>query len=158
MLFKPRQKGLGSENFLKLNDREEVSGFFRGEIYSFRRHWHEGRGVECTGNDCPICAIAPENKPASRYRINFVTSKDGQWIPKIFEFGNEIYDSLVDKDKKYDLLKTAVEITRRGLKTNTKYEILPLVNYPVTKEIEAKLKNVTLLPLSSERPDESAEG
>lgn len=156
MLFTPRSKGLGSDSFLKLNDKEEVSGFFKGEIYKFYRHWANNRSIECVGAECPVCKVDPENKPGFRFRINFITTKEGHWFPKIFEGGGEIYDSLVNLDRKYDLTKTAVEITRRGLKQNTKYDILPLVNYPITKEIDAKLKSVSLLALSTDKVEDAS--
>jgi hypothetical protein len=150
MLFTPRQKGLGSDNFLKLNDKEEVAGYFTGEIYKFKRHWSNNKGIECTGAEtCPICRIDSDNYPAFRFRINFVTTKDGQWVAKIFEGGGETYDQLTTLDRKYDLTTTAVEITRHGLKQNTKYMIMPLVNQPLTKEMESKIKSVSLQPLSA---------
>lgn len=152
MMFAPRPKGLGKESFLKLNDQEEITGVFRGEIYLYKRHWINKRGIECSGESCPVCKAdaKKENYPSFRFRINFITSKDGQWIAKIFEGGSEVYDSLTRLDKKHDLSKTAVEITRAGLGTSTKYHILPLKDYPMTKELEATLKSVTLKPLHSE--------
>jgi hypothetical protein len=157
MMFIPRPKGLGSEKFLKLNDKEEVSGFFKGEIYIFNHHWSNKRGVECTGTDCPICAIDPDNRANFRFRVNFIISNNDQWIPKIFESNGETYDSLVKLDRKYDLTKTLVEITRSGVQQNTKYHILPVANYPITKEMQDKLNAVTLLPLSRNRIPDGAE-
>lgn len=156
MLFEPRSKGLGKDSFLKLNDKEEVTGIFRGEIHTFRRHWtSSNRSQECTGENCPLCKADPENYPAFRFRINFVSNRDGQWFAKIFEGGGELYDSLTNLDRKFDLTKTIVEITRRGLKQNTKYDILPLVNHVLTKEMEAKIKSVSLLHLSTEKVEEA---
>lgn len=149
MIFTPRSKGLGKENFLTLNDKEEVTGIFKGEIYTYKRHWSNNRSQECLGQDCPFCKADPENYPSFRFRVNFITTKDGQWCAKIFEGGGELYDLLTTLDRKCDLTKTIVEITRQGLKQNTKYMILPLVNQPITKEIEAKINSVSLLPLSS---------
>lgn len=151
MLFTPRQKGLGKDNFLKLRDKEEITGLFRGEIYTFKRHWSNNQGVECVGEDCPVCKVDPENYPAFRFRINFITTIDGKWVAKIFEGGGELYDSLANLDRKFDLSKTVVEITRRGLKQSTKYDILPLVNEQVTSEMEKKLKEVDLLQLSIQK-------
>lgn len=156
MLFTPRQKGLGKESFLTLNDKEEVTGLFRGEIYTFKRHWVNNRGTECIGTDCPVCKVDPEkNYPSFRFRINFVTTKEGQWIAKIFEGGGETYDLLTSHDKKFDLTKTVVDITRRGLKQNTKYDITPRLDQPITKEMEAKIKLVGLLALSVEKVPEA---
>lgn len=158
MLFVPRPKGLGKDNFLKLGDKEEVTGIFRGEIYSFKRHWVNQRSAECIGEGCPICAADPENRPSYRFRVNFITTKDGKWIAKIFEGGGELYDTLANLDKKFDLAKTVVEITRRGMKQNTRYDVLPLVNQPLTAEMKAKIEAVALLPLSAEEIEPGAEG
>jgi hypothetical protein len=156
MMFRPRPKSLGRDNFLKLSDREEVTGVFRGDIYTFRRHWTGQASVECSGETCPICQTDPENRPAFRFRVNFVTNKDGQWFAKIFEGGGELYDSLVNLDRKFDLSKTAVEITRRGLKQNTKYDVIPLTNMQITKEMEAKIRSIQLHALSAEEPEAAA--
>jgi hypothetical protein len=148
MLFMPRVKGLGKENFLNLNDQEEATGIFSGEIYTFKRHWLNNRGMECTGAGCPTCASDPENRPSFRFRVNFITLKNGQWVAKIFESGGELYDLLVSLDKKFNLSKVLTDITRRGLKQNTKYDILPRIDQPVSQEMEAKIKAVSLLQLS----------
>lgn len=147
MIFTPRPKGLGKDNFLKLRDKEEISGLFRGKPYTYKRHWLNNQSAECVGEDCPYCKADPEHSPAFRFRINFITTIDGKWVAKIFEGGGELYDQLCNLDRKYDLSKTVVEITRRGLKQSTKYDILPLVNEPVTPEIENRLKEVELLAL-----------
>lgn len=151
MMFAPRVKGLGADSFLKLNDKEEVTGVFSGEIYTFKRHWVANRGSECIGEGCTICAADPEAFPSFRFRVNFVTTKDGQWVSKIFEGGGETYDLLVNHDKKFDLGKTIVDITRMGLKTNTKYNILPRLDQPISREMEAKIKSVTLLALVADK-------
>jgi hypothetical protein len=148
MLFTPRPKGMNKDNFLKLNDKEEVTGLFSGDIYTFRRHWDGNRGVECSGEGCGLCKTITDKYPAFRFRVNFLIASEGKVFPKIFEGGGETYDSLTNLDRKYDLSKTVVEITRRGLKMNTKYDFLPLVNQQITKELESKIKACELLPLS----------
>lgn len=165
MLFVPRPKGLGKDNFLKLADKEEVMGVFQGAPYTYRRHWVSGRSVECPSEGCQICAAPPEldergrnkNAPTFRFRINFVTTKDGKWIPKIFEGGGELYDQLTSLDKKFDLSKTVVEIQRIGMKQSTKYNVLPRVDMPLNEEMAAKIKATPLLPLSVEESGSSAE-
>lgn len=167
MMFEPRKKGLGKENFLSLNDKEEVTGLFRGEIYTFKRHWVSNRGTECIGEGCHFCrdddeynATEKDNSkrrfPAFRFRVNFVTTKDGQWVAKIFEGGGETYDLLSSLDKKFDLAKTVVDIARRGLKQNTKYDILPRVDQPLTKEMSSKINAVPLLALSADEKNEES--
>ncbi len=149
MLFIPRTKGLNTENFLKLSDGEEATGIFSGEVHTFKRHWTNNRSAECVGPDCSHCAADPEHYPAFRFRMNFLTMKNNQWTAKIFEGGGEIYDLLTSLDKKFDLSKTVVDITRRGVKQNTKYDILPRLDQPVTAEIRSQLAAVALLALST---------
>lgn len=161
MLFVPRPKGLGKDNFLKLGDGEEVTGVFRGEVYSFRQHWRSNGGVECSGEGCQICAEPPPEGekpryPAFRFRVNFITSKDGKWVAKIFETGGEVYDALTSLDKKFGLDKTVVDLARSGQKKDTKYTIVPRPDQPLTKEMMDKIKAVPLLPLTVESgPSES---
>lgn len=150
MMFAPRPKGLGKDSFLKLQDKEEVTGMFRGDIYQFKRHWMNNRGVQCEGEKCQYCAADPKNFPSFRFRVNFITSKDGKYVAKIFESGGETYDFLSSLSKKYDLSKTVIDITRMGLNTNTKYMVMPRADVPVTKEFEAKIAAVELLALTTE--------
>jgi hypothetical protein len=156
MLFTPRTKGLGKENFLRLSDQEECSGLFRGDIYTFKRHWINGRSEECKSVACTICASDPENRPSFRFRVNFVTYKNGQWVAKIFEGGGEIYDLLTNLDRKFNLSSTLIDITRRGTQQNTKYDILPRVDQPITQEMEARIKTIPLLPLAAIPPAQGA--
>lgn len=167
MLFTPRPKGLGRESYLSLGDGEEVTGIFRGDIYTFKKHWSQTRSVECAGEGCSTCKAEAERNaleedpkkrkfPGFRFRINFVTSRDGKWVAKIFEGGGELYDTLTTLDKKFDLTKTVIDITRQGLKQNTKYQITPRPDQPITKEMEARIKTVELLPLS-QKVEESVE-
>lgn len=156
MLFTPRTKGLGGENFLKLNDGEEITGIFKGEIYRFKKHWTNERSIECIGESCSLCRADSEEQdpkkkryPSFRFRINFITSKDGQWIPKIFEGGGETYDSLTNINSKVDLSKSFVDISRHGVKKNTKYQFFVRSDTPFTKEMAGKIESVSLLPLSS---------
>lgn len=147
-MFSPRPKSLGSDNFLKLADEEEVTGMFKGEIHKFYRHWANNRSEECPGKAvCEICKADPKNFASFRFRINFITVKNDQLFTKIFEGGGEVYDMLVSLDKKYDFSKCLAQIVRRGVKTRTKYDIIPLTTHPITKAMDEKLKAVTLLKL-----------
>lgn len=160
MMFAPRPKGLGKDNFLKLGDKEEVTGLFRGEIYSYRHHWQNRRGVECIGPDCQYCKETTEegkpNYPRFRFRVNFVTTKDGKWVAKIYEGGGEIYDQLVSLDRKFDLSKTVIDISRSGTGANTKYNIIPRLDIPLNDEMKKQLEAVELLPLTSEAVEQEA--
>jgi hypothetical protein len=160
-IFAPRARGLGKDNFLKLNDGEEVTGIFKGEPYTYRRHWINQRGVECEGvGTCQYCAAEnqkPEKDrafPSFRFRINFVTTKDGKWVSKIFEGGGELYDQLVKIDQKFDLSKTVVDLSRSGTKQNTKYSVLPRTDLPLSKDMAEKVAAVPTLPLTAEEAEE----
>jgi hypothetical protein len=157
MLFTPRPKGLGKDNFLQLRDKEEATGIFSGEIYTFKRHWTNNRSTECLGEDCSICKVDPENYPSFRFRINFITTINGQWVSKIFEGGGETYDLLTGLDRKVDLAKTFIDITRQGLKQNTKYHFFPRTNEALTKEMKAKIDEVELLALCAEKVEQAVE-
>ena len=167
MLFTPREKGLGKENFLKLGDGEEVTGIFRGEIYRLKKHWSASRSIECIGFGCPVCPAEAESNAKEkdekkhrfamfRFRVNFVTTINGQWVAKIFEGGGELYDTLTNLDKKFDVTKTVVDISRQGMKQNTKYQITPRPDQPLTADIESMINSVRLHGLST-KAEESVE-
>lgn len=157
MMFDPRPKSLGKDNFLKIGDKEEVTGIFRGSIYKFKRHWVEStnRSQDCTGKDCVACKTESKG-PAFRFRVNFAVIKGDQVLPRIFEGSGETYDNLTTLDKKVDLSKTPIEITRTGAKQSTRYTFFPLHNMPLTKELEAAIKTLPLLPLSVESNEQVA--
>lgn len=158
MMFKPRPKGLGKDNFLKIEDGGEVTGVLKGEVHAFRKHWMGGNmpSVECPGKDCPVCATNPPKGAAPRYRVNFITSKDGQWSAKIFEFGNELYDQFFALNKKFDIANIVLDIGRTGKDKNTRYNILARPDIQITKEMRAKIDAVPLLALSAEEAQEGA--
>ena len=148
-MFPPRPKGLGKENFLKLSDQEEVTGIFRGELITFKKHWVHGASTECLGSSCGICKEDPKNYPMFRFRINFIVFKKNQWEAKIFEAGGGVYDLLTSLNKKMDLSQVLIEITRRGMKQNTKYDFLPRTDIPISQEMKKQIQAMELLPLSS---------
>jgi hypothetical protein len=151
MLFKPRPKGLGKENFIRLKDREEITGVFRGEIQETWTHWVNRRPIECVGEGCQTCVAAPQAKARFRFRVNLVTSKDGKYVAKIFESGGETYDAFAAWGAKFDLTKMIVDIQRVGSgQDDTKYVLMPRVDKPITPEMEAQISAVTLIPLKPE--------
>lgn len=168
MLFAPRPKGLGSENFLKLSDGEEITGLFKGGIYTFKKHWAAGRGIECSGDGCDTCkaeaefnATVTDSKkkkfPAFRFRINFIISKDGKWLAKIFEHGGKTYDLLTKLNSKVDLTSTFIDITRHGSGQGTEYSFFHRSDEPLTKEMKAKIDAVELLALCAEKVEQPVE-
>jgi hypothetical protein len=160
MMFTPRPKGIGKDNYLNIDDGGEVTGVFKGDIHKYRSHWmqSQNRSLDCIGADCAICKQDPENYPAFKFRVNFITSKDGKWIAKVYQGGGKVYDMLVALDKKFDLSKTVVDISRSGKKQNTQYTITPRLDQPLSKEMAAAIAKVEPLSLSGEETESPEPG
>ena len=150
MLFTPRKKGISTENFIRLQDGQEVTGIFAGMPDTFKIHWLNNKTSICE-DGCSVCRDFPDNKPKFRFRINLVTQENGKWIPKIFEGGGPLFDDLVAKDAKFGLHKTLIEISRRGTKADTKYEVLPRLDIVVTPEMIKEIKTVKLHVLTQQK-------
>lgn len=137
-------QGGGSNNFVKLKDKESITGIFRGETHEFFVKWTDGKSTE-----------VPEGTPGSkfRFRINFVVKEGASYVPKIFEQGQIVYEFLAGLHKEYPLETTVCKITRKGEKLDTTYEIMPL-RQPVTPEAEKVLNTVKLNPLTSKASPE----
>lgn len=132
----------GSNNYVKLKDKESITGIFRGEIKEFFVLWRDGKSTE-----------VPEGTPGSkfRFRINFVTKEGSSYVPKIFEQGQLVYEQLAAIHEEYPLEQTVCKITRNGEKLDTTYAIMPL-RQPVTPETDNVLRVMKLLPLDSKAP------
>ena len=133
----PSGNGGGGNLFLKIGDGESVTGVLRGENYEFYNVWENGKSRIC-GPD--------EEGAKSRFRANFVTYEDGKFVAKIWEFPLTVYNQLAEIAEEYDLEKTKLKITRRVIKTDTIYKILPMLKEPIPakamKEIEAVPLNI----------------
>jgi hypothetical protein len=135
------EQGSGSKNFLKLKDRESVTGVFCGDIREFFGIWENSKMTE-----------VPEGTPKAgfRFRVNFVVKEGSNYIPKIFENGVSVYRQLAELNEEYPLEETVVKITRNGTGTDTTYSILPMPpKMQMTKEAKEYLKKLELLPLES---------
>ncbi len=129
-------------NYLKLKSGEVAIGVFRGEPHEFSVLWNEGKPTDC-----------PAGTPGAkfRFRINFVTKKEGAYTPTIWEQGALVYNHLKTMSEDYELEKTIVKITRKGEKLDTEYMIMPIAKgCEVTPELEAQLSEIKLQDLSSE--------
>ena len=138
----------GSNKFLKVGDGQSVNGVFRGEIYTFYNKWVNGKGMTCSPDD-------PGAKP--RFKLNFVTMEDGKFVAKIFEFPQTVYNLLSDINDVYPLDKTKVKVSRRGTGTDTTYNILPLVNEPISGTTLNQIESVALQVLDDKSPPRSAQ-
>lgn len=151
MKFEVGSSGLGSENFVKLKDKEKVVGIFRGDPFTFRQHWIGNRPQTCSGNDCAVCKKG-ESKAVFRFNLNFITrDENNQHVAKIFQGGWKLYQTLKAlHESDYDLEKTIVTITRNGSDTNTTYTILPAKEHAVSVDLEKKLTGIALLDVNPE--------
>jgi hypothetical protein len=129
-----RESG-GISNYLKLGDGQSVEGVFRGEVFEFYQDWPKG-GMKKIYSE-------PTEGASLRFRANFVVYEDGKYIARVFDFGVTVYNVLADIAENYDIEKTKIKITRRGIEKQTQWMILPL------GAIEAKiLKSVALVELN----------
>jgi hypothetical protein len=130
----------GSKNFLKLKDKESVSGIFMGELHEFFVLWEAGKSREVEAN-------TPGAK--FRFRVNFVVKEGSVYVPRIFEQGLVVYKDLAAINEEYPLESVVIKVTRNGVGTDTTYNLLPLLKQSITKETLAHLQTIELLPLVS---------
>jgi hypothetical protein len=132
----------GSKNFLKLKDKESVSGIFMGDIQEFYILWENGKS-----------RVVPEGTSGAkfRFRVNFLVKEGSVYVPRIFEQGLTVYRLLAELDHEYGLDTIMVKVTRNGTGTDTTYSALPLLKQQITKETLAHLKTVELFPLGAEK-------
>lgn len=121
--------------FLKLKDKETLTGTFQGDIYEFYSKWVNGKSVVTDEND---------QESSFRFRINFVYKENGTLCSKIFEGGATVYNMLKDLHSEYDLPKIFVKMTRNGVGTSTTYSLLPMLKVPVNA---AQIKDIELQAL-----------
>jgi hypothetical protein len=143
---KYENSGGGGNAFIKLEDGESVTGVFVGEPYQFKQHnkWPE-KPVLCTGVGCPDC-LAGANA-AVRFRLNLIVKEDGVLVPKIFEQGYYTWVTLQELNKEYDIERYTLKIKRVGVKTDTRYTILPIPDGKLDDGALGKLQQIELLKL-----------
>lgn len=131
-----------SKNYLKLKDRDSVTGIFRGDVREFYVQWIDKKPIECD-----------ENAAGAKFRfcvnLVFKDKETNQLVAKIFEQGAVVYNQIKDLNSEYDLETTFVKITRNGSGMNdTNYSILPILKQTVTEQIEKQLSAVELHELA----------
>ena len=114
----PKTEGNVASNFLKVDDGQSATGIFRGEIFEFWQKWPKGGKKEVF--------TEPTAGAASRFKVNFVTMEGGKPVAKVWEFGVSVYNMLAELQKDFDLEKTNMKISRRGVDKNTQWMIIPL--------------------------------
>lgn len=152
MKFMDKTESSGKD-FVKLKDKESIRGLFKGDIFEFRQHWKDNKGVVCIGHACPMCALGI--KPGFRFRLNFLQIENDALVCKIFEQGWTVYLTLKSlHEGGYDLEKYWMKITRHGAsKSDTTYSIVPVPNGAVTPEQEIKILAVPLMDLKHPKPE-----
>lgn len=142
------ERGIESKNFIKLNDGQEIVGVFRGDPFEFQDHWINNRSQECTGSSCEHCKAGI--KSGFKFRINFITKENNEYVAKIFERGWSVYKTLRKlHEGDYNLEKTIVKIKRIGsTRQNTEYSVLPIPKYHVNAQLENTLAKVKLHDLA----------
>lgn len=130
----PNREGNGISNYLKMDDGQNVTGVFRGEVHEFYQTWPPGGQKQIF--DVPTTGASP------RFKANFVMHEDGKFVAKVWEFGLTVYNQLAEISENYNIEETKVKITRRGVSKSTQWMIIPLG--PVDKKALAPIKAVEL--------------
>ena len=121
------QRGEGGGGlFVKMGDGDKLVGVFRGDPAIRQVHWVQQtkRYEPCRGGECDLCA---DDKPKTRFKINIIVKENGVYVAKIFDGSYGTYLDMKNlHEGGYNLEKTAVEITRQGTGTKTRFIILPL--------------------------------
>lgn len=145
----PKPESTGG-SFLRLKNGESVRGVFQGDIKHHYVKWDGKKNVDCGEKD---------DGAKVRFRCNFVLPKaDGSGLEaKIFEFPWDVFADLKSIHSDSPLNKMKVKITRFGDKTDTRYQIMPVLGKEALSEGQlAQVENVKLLPL--EKPEEQGAG
>jgi hypothetical protein len=135
MKFRKDLPDSGGKNFVKLKDKESISGIFMGDTHEFFCLWQDGKYKE-----------VPEGTAGAsfRFRINFVVKEGTVYVPKILEQGKTVYQQLSELHDEYNLENVVIKITRSGTtKNDTTYTLLPL-RQEISEETKAYLKTVKL--------------
>lgn len=148
MKFESNKSGGGGpkgDQYIKLKDEDTVQGVFAGEPYQFNQHWRPGSSPQlCDGGEC----CAGGEKASFRFRINLLTKVNGKVEARVFEQGWTVWKMLEALNKKVDLERYAVDISRSGSgKDDTTYTIFPLPDGKIDDAAAAKLKEIPLIVL-----------
>lgn len=133
-----------NNHFLKIKDKESITGIFRGKPFYFWQKWPKG--------EKPIKVPLDDKNPTSpgpgfnfRFQINLVTLENGAWVAKIWDQGKIINTQIFDLQTAYkDISERPMIIKRSGSNMNdTTYSILPMFE-PLSQEQLTQIKNVKL--------------
>lgn len=144
MQFRKIEEPSGSQDYIKLKDKESIVGIFIGELYEFYSVFENKKPRE-----------VPEGTDGARFRfrVNFVVKDGPTFTPKIFENSATVYRQLEELHTEYDGLDTIyVKITRNGEGLDTTYSILPSKQPPKKEEL-AHIKTLKLHDLTNRKSE-----
>jgi hypothetical protein len=155
MKFRDDVSGEASQKpYVKLKDKESITGIFFGDIYEFYNHWNGSASVLCSGAGCEFCKTGDRAK--FRFRLNFITKEGESYVPKVLEQGALFYSQIRELNKDFPLNQSIVKISRSGTGMDTSYTVLPVKDFLVKPEVAAKLKAVKLIDLAHTATESSA--
>ena len=105
-----REKSGGK--FVRLKDGESIVGVFRGTPYTFYKKWGEEEEYS-----------EWQKGRAFRFRINFITKENSQYVARIFEGNSYTGDQLWACYEEYGL-DAVYKVVRKGSGTDTRYTLL----------------------------------
>ena len=135
-----------SDNFVKLADKEKISGVLSGDFYTYRDHWTGARSEVCSGAGCAHCKAGLKAK--ARFRINILVKNGEAFTAKILNGGSTMYEQLRALNEDYPLESTVITIQRNGVGMDTSYNFLPAKDGAVTPKMKEALDKVSLLDLN----------
>jgi len=138
-MFHDREKTGGDKKgggiFLKLGDGDNYNGVFAGEPITFYQKWDGGRYVDCDSK---------EDGAKLRFKVNFIIKENGALASKIWSASAPVYDRLAHLSKLCDLKSSLVNISRRGLSKDTRYDIDLLQDGKLDEKAMAAISKVIL--------------
>lgn len=137
---KTREEASSGTAFIRLKDGDKMVGVFAGEPITFFSIFkqQEMYSKKVQGS-------------SFKFRINFIESQNGKWVPRILEQGAGMFDAIVACKEKYGIDKVAFEIGRKGQgKDDTVYSVL-FDNNLTDADLE-QLKKVKLFDLKPKTP------
>jgi len=122
--------------FIKLGDGDSVVGVFSGEPEHAKVKFDNATSKWV------------KDESGFRFRLNLVVEDQGVLTAKIFENGAMVYTQLRELNNTgYSLPDIKVKITRKGLKMDTVYTVLPIPHGELNPEDKRKYAMVPLKDL-----------
>lgn len=131
--------GIGADNFLKVDDGEDVTVVFRGQPFLYYQDWDESTNTKQIFSE-PVAGAK------ARYLWNAVIydSSAKKFVAKVWDMANSTYELLYKINKSLPLETTKIQISRKGVKKNTRWTVFALgpIDEKTKKAIEAVRLNI----------------